>query len=587
MMRQITNYGLILFLLINANLFSQPIVEIQITGNKVFSENNYLTWLKISPGTKYFPAIKDSIKVRISSAMKELGYFNSSLEKVEFDKIDSSKIKLAIDIKEGNQTIIGTVLFSKAPKDSARISGIISQLHNSPFTKANVEFIFSQALDYYENNGYPFASVNIQSVEFNKDSTKESYLADLILSVDEGVKSRIDKIEISGNERTKDYVIARTIQIFNGEDYSQKLIDGIPERLNRLRFFEPVEQPSFYFNSKREGVLKITVKEKQTNNFDGIIGYVPAATDQGSGFFTGYINISLRNLFGTGRAALFRWQQESLASQELELRYIEPWLFGLPFNIEAGLLQRKQDSTYVQRNLDGKLEYQATQEISASIILSSQSTIPTQLQSGVFTVFNSSAFTTGINLKIDTRDDFYAPTKGIYFNNTFSYSSKKINGPANFLTPDIKTEISFQRLEFDFSIFKEFFARQIAALGIHGRELRGSDTEISDLYFVGGTNSLRGYREKQFLGNRILWSNLEYRFLLSRRSYTFIFFDSGYFLRNENIQNNIPESSAIKLGYGFGLNIETSLGVLGISFALGKGDTFSQGKIHFGIINEF
>jgi outer membrane protein insertion porin family len=587
MIRQITNHGLIFFLLINANLLSQTIVKIEITGNKVFSENNYLTWTKISPGAKYFPAIKDSIKFRISSAMKELGYFNSSLEKIGIDKIDSSKIKLTLNIKEGNQTTINKVLFIKAPKDSSQISGIISQLQNSPFTKANVEFTFSQALDYYENNGYPFASVNIHSVEFKKDSTKESYFANLFLSVDEGVKSRIDKIEIIGNEKTKDHVIARTIQIFNGEEYSQKLIDGIPEKLNKLRFFEPVEQPSFYFNSKREGVLKIIVKEKQTNNFDGIIGYVPAATDQSSGFFTGYINISLRNLFGTGRAALFRWQQESLNSQELELRYIEPWLFGFPFNIEAGLFQRKQDSTYVQRNLDAKLEYQATQTISASILLSTQSTIPTQLQSGVFTVFNSSAFTTGINLKIDTRDDFYAPTSGIYFNNTFSYSSKKINGPSNFLTPDIKTEVSFQRLEFDFSIFKELFARQIAALGVHGRELRGSDSEINDLYFLGGTNSLRGYREKQFLGNRILWSNLEYRFLLSRRSYTFLFFDSGYFLRNENTLNNTPESSAIKLGYGFGLNIETSLGVLGVSFALGKGDTFSQGKIHFGIVNEF
>jgi outer membrane protein insertion porin family len=75
--------------------------------------------------------------------------------------------------------------------------------------------------------------------------------------------------------------------------------------------------------------------------------------------------------------------------------------------------------------------------------------------------------------------------------------------------------------------------------------------------------------------------------LLSRRSFAFLFFDSGYFLRNEDEIRNIPESSSFKIGYGFGLNIETGLGVLSVSFALAKGDSFGEGKIHFGIVNEF
>ncbi|MHB8906874.1 MAG: BamA/OMP85 family outer membrane protein, partial [Melioribacteraceae bacterium] len=405
--------------------------------------------------------------------------------------------------------------------------------------------------------------------------------------IDEGVKSKIDKIEIQGNERTKDFVIMRALQFQKGEEYSQKKIDEIPERLNRLRFFEPVEQPVFYFNSKQEGVLKISVKEKQTNYFDGILGYVPAANDKEKGYLTGFINVNMRNLFGTGRAASFRWQQENRSSQELELHYLEPWLFDFPFNIEGSLFQRKQDSTYVQRNLEGSLEYLATDQISASIIIGTQSTIPSGLNSQNFTVFNSSSFTTGVNFRIDTRNDFYAPTKGIYFNNIYKYTSKRINGPSGFITPETKTEITLQRLEFDFTIFNQFFQRQVVAIGVHGRELRGDNSDMSDLYFLGGTNTLRGYREKQFQGNRIFWSNLEYRLLLSKRSYTFLFFDTGYFLRNEDKQKNIPESSSFKIGYGFGLNIETGLGVLGVSFALAKGDSFGEGKIHFGIINEF
>ncbi|MGE5812464.1 MAG: BamA/TamA family outer membrane protein, partial [Ignavibacteria bacterium] len=75
--------------------------------------------------------------------------------------------------------------------------------------------------------------------------------------------------------------------------------------------------------------------------------------------------------------------------------------------------------------------------------------------------------------------------------------------------------------------------------------------------------------------------------LLSRRTFGFVFFDTGYYYRPEDPSRNVSKSEGFKIGYGLGLNLETSLGVLGVSFALAKGDSFSDGKIHFGIINEF
>ncbi|MCX6175400.1 MAG: BamA/TamA family outer membrane protein [Ignavibacteriales bacterium] len=578
---------LLLLSLINSFLYTQTISKIEISGAKIFSENNYLSWINIPPGQKYFKGIEDSVRIRIASALNKRGYYSFSFNNISTEKIDSLKTLLRINITEGTPTLINKIHISSSAKDSVIVNNILSQLEKEIFTRTNIESVFSEIIDHYENKGFPFASVKIESVEFIRDSTSDNHFVNFYLSMDVGTKSTIDKIEIAGNDKTKDYVITRAAQIRIGEEYSQKNIDAVPEKLNRLRFFEPVESPAFYFSSKKEGVLKISIKEKQTNFFDGIAGYVPATNDKESGYLTGFVNVNMRNLFGTGRAASFRWQQENRFSQELELRYLEPWLFGFPFNLEGGLFQRKQDSTYVQRNFDGRLEFLATSEISASVLVAVQSTIPTQQNANTFTVFNSSAFTSGVNLRIDSRDDFYSPTEGIFFNNTYSYTSKKINGPVDFITPTTTTKVTLQRLEFDFVFFKQFFSRQVAALGVHGRELRGDDVELSDLYFLGGTNSLRGYREKQFQGNRILWSNLEYRLLLTRRSFAFLFFDSGYFLRNEDKQKSIPENSSFKIGYGFGLNIETGLGVLSVSFALAKGDSFGEGKIHFGIINEF
>jgi outer membrane protein insertion porin family len=124
-------------------------------------------------------------------------------------------------------------------------------------------------------------------------------------------------------------------------------------------------------------------------------------------------------------------------------------------------------------------------------------------------------------------------------------------------------------------------------LGLHGREMRGTSFEESDLFRLGGTNSLRGYRENQFLGSRVLWSNLEYRLLLTRRTFAFIFYDTGYYQRKEEPEKLIEKQEAFNMGYGLGLNVETGIGVLAVSFALAKGDSFSEGKIHFGLINEF
>ena len=586
-LRSIRILHLALYFFLSTNLFAQIITKIELTGNKFFSVNEYLDWLKISAGQKYFQGIEDSIRAGITLSLQENGFYHFVIEKIKIEKADSSNTILQISLNEGAQTIIRKVSINSDAKEAAQIESVLAEFQNVPLKKSILNLIVSNIIDQYENKGFPFASIKIESIEFGKDEGNENHFANLFLTINPRQRSVIDKIEISGNTKTKDNVIIRSSQIRISEEYSQTKVDAIPEKLNRLRFFEPVELPLFYFNSKNEGVLKISIKEKETNYFDGIAGYVPALNDKESGYLTGFVNVNLRNLFGSGRAASFRWQQENRFSQELELRYLEPWLFDLPFNIEAGLFQRKQDSTYIQRKFELQIEFIATHEISASVLINSQSTIPTERNFKTLTVYNSSSFTSGVNLRIDTRDDFYSPISGLYFNNSYKYSAKKINGPMEYITFNMNTNISQQRLEFDFSIYKQFFGGQVSAFGIHGRELRGDEVEMSDLYFLGGTNSLRGYQEKQFQGNRLLWTNLEYRFLLSRRSYAFLFFDTGYFLRNEDKQRNIAENSSFKIGYGFGLNIETVLGVLGVSFALAKGDSFGDGKIHFGIVNEF
>ena len=121
------------------------------------------------------------------------------------------------------------------------------------------------------------------------------------------------------------------------------------------------------------------------------------------------------------------------------------------------------------------------------------------------------------------------------------------------------------------------------AAELYLQQIKGRSLQISDYFWFGGSRSLRGYRENQFRGKVISWANLEYRFILGRNSRLFLFNDWGWY--------QIPQASEIKEellpGYGLGFRFETGLGILGVDYGLGKGDSFGQGKIHFGLINMF
>ncbi len=558
-------------------LIAQNNIKLKINGNKTVAAEQYLKWINQNNINQNDTNVCTSIKKIIKEQLNDLGYFNSKITDIKIDTTNQKNtLSVAFNIKEGSRTKIKKIsIVPKNKADSLIYENIFKLLENTIFYRQELQNRIEKSLQYLENKGFPFASVKIQSLKFDFDKDSNS-VVDIFLKIEAGKLSKIDKVKIIGNTKTKESVIINTLRLQKGELYSQKKIEEIPELLNKLRFFEPVSKPNYYLNSKDEGILEITVKEKSTNNFDGILGYIPATKNNAKGYFTGYVNVSLRNILGTGRAAGIKWQKENSVSQELELKYLEPWVFNFPFNLNLYLFQRKQDTTYVKRRYGGSLEYLATKNISASLIAESETVIPAL---NITQVNSSSSFNTGLMFKLDYRDDILVPQKGIYLATLYKLKSKTINNNSG--------KINLQQYELNFAIYHSFFNKQVAAFSIHAKELQGEFFEESDYFRLGGTNSLRGYREQQFLGNRVLWSNLEYRFLLSQTSYLFLLYDAGYFLRNGNKTLNQSKVSEYKFAYGAGLSIDTALGIMRISYALASGNSFSDGLIHFGLLNEF
>ena len=471
-MIRLAKFSLVIILFISSFSSAQKLSSFEVNGNFNFEDSEYLNWSQLRMNQPIYNGILDSVKSKIARNILLQGYYFFNFTNAELVvSNDSSEFDIILEIDEGYPVVINNIYLDGI--DTTSDIYIIKQfeyLKGQVFNKQEIELNIEQLLAGFENSGYPFAKIQITSVNVYQDSVNKENFADLYLNIISGEVNKIDRIEIQGNTSTKDYVIIRELRIESGEPYMQNKIEEFPKRLNRLRFFEPISIPQFYINSKKEGVLLIEVKEKNTNNFDGIIGYIPPGKDESSGYVTGLVNISLRNLFGTGRAASIKWNKYNRNSQELDLRYLEPWLFSFPLNVNLGLYQRIQDTTYVQRKIEGSLDYLATEDISAGVMFASETVVPTVRANPVFTVYNSSYITTGANLKIDTRDDPYAPTEGILFINSYSFSIKTINGPVEYFTPSLITSVDLQRFASSFYIFYELFARQIVALGLNAKD---------------------------------------------------------------------------------------------------------------------
>jgi len=575
------------FLLINIALAqTKTIQDFTVKGNEHFSRREILAWVTLKPGSAFSEIqLQENIKAILRNYRDE-GYYLASIDSVQ--KIfndDSSAVSIAVFLVEGEQLEIG-----KITVDGNELFSQEAILRNFNTSVGDVlrESVLEKDIDVligrYERSGYPFAKVEVDNIlPYDEDGRKKLALH---LKVDEGKLITINEIRVQGNKTTQNDVIVRETRITPGETYNQEKVNDIKRRLDRLNFFTSVSEPELYvINSDTVGIggLLIKVQEGNTNTFDGVIGYQPARTESERGYLTGLINISMRNLFGTARRADFRWHQQDRATQELELHYLEPWVFGYPVNIGLGFLQRKQDSTYISRRFDVKGDMLITENLTAGLLFNQESIIPSDVNA--FVVSGSRTITGGAEIRYDTRDDVYNPTTGVFYRTNYQIGQKKIFAAG--VADSADGSFTVQRIGLDVETFFETFSKQVVAVGLHGRELRSEKIEVSDLFRFGGTNTLRGYREDQFLASRLLWSNLEYRFSLARRSYLYGFFDAGYYLKPKDDSRKTEEISGVKTGYGIGVRIETALGIIGVSYALGQGDSFSQGKIHFGLVNDF
>jgi outer membrane protein insertion porin family len=449
------------------------------------------------------------------------------------------------------------------------------------FVPEILEHDIVSVLSLYEMSGYPFAKIQFRDLSFIEGS--DSVATNIVLKVEEGALAHIRELRVEGNTITSTEVIVRQAGLREGEVFRGDQPAKVRQRLERLQLFSKVSLPELFVIKDGSVGLAVKVAEGNPNLFDGIVGYVPSSVSGGSGYVTGLLDVQFRNILGTGRRLAARWYRENASSQEIELHYREPWVASLPINAAVGFSQRKQDSTYVRNTYGISAELMATDELNLGVVFSAERVLPTEGYG--FRVASESRTTSiGASVSYDSRDDPLTPTSGISYRTEYLTGVKEIQG---LIQHSADRHSSMQRLAFDLDYVISPLVKQVLAASVHARDFRNGAVEVSDLYRLGGTNTLRGYREGQFLGSRIAWSNLEYRLLTGQRSYAFGFVDYGYVATPDRPEVGLTKEELNRVGYGLGIRLDTSLGLMGVSLAFGQGDTFSTAKLHFRLVNEF
>ncbi len=580
-------FVILISFLFSIETIAQPVVNsVTFTGNDYFSKNELFSAM-VSKKDKQFTKEQFNLDLKsIREKYRDAGFLLAKIVKTEIQyDSDSLLVDLNITIDEGKKVNVGMISISgNNIIKTKNILDLFETKVGKPLDGNTLNNDIKGLLDLYEKKGIPFAKAYIENVSLYYDG--QTPKVSIGINIAEESKVRIEQVRIKGNDVTNDDVIIRELKISKDKFVKRESLQNMKFRLERLNIFEKVEDPQIYTIKKsgKTGLL-IQVKEGNTNTFDGVIGYAPPVSEKESGYFTGLINLSFRNIFGTGRRIDAKWQKPLKSTQELEFKYGEPYIFGLPLNMNLGFMQRIQDTSYTQRKIDFKGDLFFTDKFTASILGGYDRVIPSDDSTITYFINDSRIIYGGLELKYDTRDNVYIPESGIIYKLFYSYGDKKISNSKNLISAN--GNFSIKKYAMDLEIYSSFFKRQTLLLKYFGGYLSSDKLEDADFYRIGGNKNIRGYREEQFLASQIAYSNTEIRYSVSRKSFVYGFFDYGYYFRPSDEINLIPKQEGFLYGYGLGIRLETAIGLVGVNYALGKGDGFSDGKINFGLINEF
>ena len=457
-------------------------------------------------------------------------------------------------------------------------------------------------LNYYEKNGYPFTQVFLDSIRLQDDKINA------MLKANKGLLYHIDSIRVYGKAKISKNFLYHYLSMPKGSLYNKEKLEQVGKKILELPYLQEA-QPDDVTMLGNGSVLNLYLVPKKSSQFNFLIGVLPTA-DQGNKFqITADVNLNLKNALSNGESILFNWQQLQQKSPRLNLGYQQPYIFNSNFGFDFLFDLFKKDSTFLQVNGQVGLQYLLSANQSGKFFVQWQNSF--LLGGGVDTNLikitrtlpanidvNSTSF--GIDYNRVNTDYHLNPRSGNEIKITASVGIKNIKRNNDILS--IK-DPSFNYASLYDSVKEKSYQFRVIVSGAHyfpvGKQstlktavnaavYNSQSIFRNELFQIGGYRLLRGFDEESIYATQYVVTTAEYRIRVSLNSFFFSFID-GALVKNKYQNINLKNTF---VSTGLGMALETKLGLLNISYAIGKRDDVQfnlrgASKIHFGYVNYF
>ncbi len=544
----------------------------------ITKEGGYLSFIT-GEGTYREEAFQRDLAV-IQATYYDEGYINVRVDKPTVSlSADKRYIFITLKVTEGERYNIGKVAFSgdlEVPE--ADLQKLMGSRAGDHFNRSLLSQDILSITDVYYDRGYAYANINpITSINAAEKTV------DLTFDVQKGPQVTIERIDLVGNTKTRDKVIRRELRVYEGELYSGTGVRRSKERVTALGFFESVEvtqRPG----SKADGiVLQVEVKEKATGTFQVGLGF----SNVESFIFTA--QVSQNNFLGWGQSVSASAQISGLRSL-IQLSIFDPYFLDTNFLFSADFFRVQADYEGFVRNSTGGnigVGYQLVEDLLVNVGYT-QEHVQVEAAENFGGVLLANRFLSGVtsaarlSLTYDKRNNRLFPSQGFIHYGSVEYAPKFLGGSFLFTR-----YTAYSRLYFPLPLGAVF--KTNATIGYIQQLESARPLPISELYYVGGINTVRGYylrsisptlrvprsdspdapiQELTVGGNKQLVVNLEVEFPVLEKAGIrgVLFYDAGNaYATNENFFQD-RQDTTLPLGLfhsvGFGVRWFSPVGPL-------------------------
>jgi outer membrane protein insertion porin family len=463
-------------------------------------EGSFLAFLS-SAGTYKEESFQRDLQA-IQAVYLEKGYVNVKVGKPTIAITpDRTALFISIPIDEGEQFTIGKVDFSG---DLLGMRPFLPQLLQSTpgelFVRSKVGHDLFAVADFFKDMGYAYVNVNPMT---NLDPKAKTL--GLTYDVQPGQKVYFERIEIQGNSKTRDKVIRRELRIYEGDLYSAEAIKNSKQRLTALGYFEVAEISTRKGSADDRIIAVVEVKEKATGTFQIGAGFSSYEN------FILTAQISQNNFFGWGQTLSLQLQWSSLR-QLGQIQFVEPYFFDTKWTFAFDLYANENlYANFTRGALGGSMTWgyelaglawliPGAAKLDDLRFFGTYTLERIRVTSSVQDLLLYNRFRSGVTSAVrfsvgwDRRDNRLFPTSGFYL-------SAGLELAPPFLAPTaiFGDEVNlFYRETIEFRLYQNIWQGLTGRFRLLAGVVRGWDVNhpvpVSELYYLGGVNTVRGYR---------------------------------------------------------------------------------------------